>query len=68
MFGGCSLRSVAVNLNRVYACHREFLRLRVRLAQTVNSLGPSCTFPYAFPLVCCTSPLARSGSDAQVSG
>ena len=30
--GGCSLRSVAVNLNRVYAYHREFLRLRVRLA------------------------------------
>ena len=48
---GCSLRCVAVNLNKVYACHREFLRFRVHHAQTVISLGPSCTFPYAFPLV-----------------
>ena len=49
--GGRSLRSVAIYFNRLSACHHEFLRLRVDLAQTINSLGPASAFPYAFPSV-----------------
>ena len=30
--GGRSLRSVAIDLNRLYVCHREFLRISVDLA------------------------------------
>ena len=65
---GCSLRCVTVDLNRVNACHREFLRLRVHLAQTIDSLGPSPAFPYALPLTCGTSPFPRSRFDPQISG
>ena len=64
--GGRSLCSVSIDLNRVDARHREFLRLRVRLAQTVDSLGPSSAFPDALPLLCCTSPLPCCSFDHQV--
>ena len=44
------------SFEQVNACHRELLRLRVHLAQTIDSVGPSPAFPYAFPLTCGTSP------------
>ena len=64
--GGRSLRSMAMDLNRLHACHREFFRLRADLAQTINSLGPAFAFPYSFPLVGCTFPFSRGGFDHQV--
>ena len=64
--GGRSLCSVSIDLNRVDARHREFLRLRFHLAQTVDSLGPSSAFPHALPLLCCTSPLPCCSFDPQV--
>ena len=59
---------MTVDLNRVNACHRELLRLGVRLAQAIDSLGPSPAFPYAFPLTCGTSPFPCSRLDPQISG
>ena len=53
---------MSVDLNRVNACHREFLRVREHLAQTIDSLGPSPAFPYAFPLTCGTSPFPAAVS------
>ena len=66
--GGRALRGVPVDLNTVYARHREFLRIRVHLAQTINSLGPASAFPYAFPFVSCRYLFPRCGFDPQVGG
>ena len=65
---GCSLRCVTVELNRVNACHRGLFRLRVHIAETIDSLGPSPGFPYASPLTCGASPFPRSHFDPQISG
>ena len=46
----------------------SFCALRVRLAQTIDSLGRSPAFPCAFPLTCGASPFLRSRFDPQISG
>ena len=60
--GGSSLCGVVADLNRVDARHREFLRLRIHLAQAVDSLGPSSALPDALPLVCRASPFPATVS------
>ena len=65
---GCTLRCVTVDLNWVNTCHRELVRLRVHLAQAMDSLGPSPAFPYAFPLARRASPFPSRRFDSQIRG
>ena len=58
--------STIIDLNRGGACHREFLRLRVRLAQTNDVLDASSVFPDTLPSNCRASPLSRCSFDYQV--